>query len=129
MTILPLVEPAPSENRNPPSLVQAEKKPGKVRVVNSPWNGNGMIRRTKAEHYVQMGRAEWLDANHLKMLMSHPANMVAAGRAAAGYADINRTMTQQELRHVPLIVVRSRPGRTSKRSGTFATINFPKTQR
>lgn len=103
--------------------------PYRVTVVNPIWNGGYTIRRKKAEHYVEVGRAEWVGPNQLRMLMSHPANIAAMTRASAGYHDINRTMTQQELRHVPLIVVRSRPGRTSKRSGTFATINFPQTQR
>ena len=74
-----------------------------VKVVNSIWNGAGLIRRKKAEHFVSTGRAEWVGANQLRMIMSHPKNVSAGARAAAGYNDVDRTMTLKELQRIPMV--------------------------
>ncbi len=74
----------------------------RVKVVNPIWNGSGTIRRKKAEHYVLHGRAEWVGSEQVRMLMSHPANRAAAAEAAAAYESVKRTMSREELAHLPL---------------------------
>lgn len=93
-------------NKKPLGLVPAErerKRSYRVKVINSPWNGDGLIRRKKAEHYVSVGRAEWVSADQVRMIGSHPQNSTAASRAAEGYQSVTRTMTLEELAHVPLV--------------------------
>ena len=65
------------------------KKPY-VRVVNSPWNGRGYIKRKKAAKYVTEGRGTLLDASENQMLLdtAHPKNNAAAARAATGYDSV-----------------------------------------
>jgi hypothetical protein len=94
-------------NQNPLGPVpaeggQSERRSYQVKVVNAIWNGSGTIRRKKAEHYVLHGRAEWLGSEQVRMLMSHPANRAAAAEAAAAYESIQRTMSREELAHLPV---------------------------
>jgi hypothetical protein len=84
-----------------------------VRVVNAPWNGSGYIKRKKAEFYVKEGRAVYVgSARHpdrdemveqLRLLDSHPDNIQAAVTSAVGYEAIERTMTLNELRRIPMM--------------------------
>ena len=73
-----------------------------MQVVNSIWNGPGTIRRKKAEHYVLTGRAEWVGPEQVRMITLHPENKAAASDAAAGYQGITRTMSLEELAHLPI---------------------------
>lgn len=59
------------------------KLPANVKVVNSVWNGNGMIKRKVADFYVAERRAEWVADDQIRLVMSHPKNQAAAARAAA----------------------------------------------
>lgn len=72
-------------------------------MVNRIWNGGYTIRRKKAEHYVEVGRAEWVGPNQLRMLMTHPANIAAMTRASAGYHAVNRLMKPQELANIGVL--------------------------
>jgi hypothetical protein len=91
----------------------AGKLSSHVRVVNSPWNGSGFIKRKKADLYVMKGRAVFVGRvrhpdrdeliEQLRLIESHPENIRAAARAAAGYEAINRTMTLEELAHLPVM--------------------------
>jgi hypothetical protein len=84
-----------------------------VRVVNAPWNGSGFIKRKKAEFYLKEGRAilagSARDLNRdqmidlLRLIDSHPDNVRAAQTAAVGYQAIRRTMTIEELAHIPMM--------------------------
>jgi hypothetical protein len=96
-----------SNHRNPLGPVSAENKPGskrsyRVKVVNSIWNGPGTIRRKKAEHYVSVGRAEWVAPDQVRMVTSHPENRAAAARAKEGYVSITRTMSLEEIARLPM---------------------------
>lgn len=55
----------------------------KVKVVNSVWNGPGVIKRKVAEYYVAEGRAEWVGERQIRLIESHPKNLAAAERAGA----------------------------------------------
>lgn len=59
----------------------------KVRIVNSVWNGNGVIKRKIAECYVREGRAEWVAGDQLRLVLSHPKNQAALARAKAWQED------------------------------------------
>jgi hypothetical protein len=84
-----------------------------VRVVNAPWNGSGYIKRKKAEFYLKEGRAVLVgSARHpdrdqmidqLRLIDSHPDNVRAAKTAAVGYKAVRRTMTIEELAHIPMM--------------------------
>ena len=55
----------------------------KIKVVNAVWNGSNMIRLKDAEHYIKEKRAEWVVTDQqLRLILSHPKNQAAAGRAA-----------------------------------------------
>lgn len=58
-----------------------------VRVVNSVWNGTGLVKRKVAERYIADGRGNYVDDGKEQMLlaMTHPANLAAARQAAVGY--------------------------------------------
>jgi len=73
-----------------------------VRVVNPVWNGSGYIKRKKAEHYVRTGRGCFVALDQLRLNESHPDNIAAASRAAAGYEGVDRLMTVDELAHLPM---------------------------
>lgn len=91
----------------------ARKLSSYVRVVNAPWNGSGYIKRKKAEFYLREGRAVLAgSARHpdrdqmidqLRLIASHPDNVRAAKTAAVGYKAIRRTMTVEELAHIPMV--------------------------
>jgi hypothetical protein len=74
-----------------------------VRVVNAAWNGSGYIKRKKADYYVKGGRAFFVCPDQLRLIQSHTANLAAASAAAAGYESIMRTMTLDELAHIPIM--------------------------
>lgn len=78
-----------------------------VRVVNAVWNGSGYIKRKKAEHYVKEARAVFVAPDQLRLIQGHPRNLAATASAAAGYESITRTMTLDEMAHLPMM----RPGR------------------
>jgi hypothetical protein len=61
-----------------------QTNPNYVRIVNAVENGSPVIKRKVAEHYVLIGRAEWVGADQLR-LNSHPANKRAAAQAATDY--------------------------------------------
>lgn len=73
-----------------------------VRVVNPVWNGSGYVKRKKAEHYVRTGRGCFVALDQLRLNESHPDNIAAASRAAAGYETVDRLMTVSELAHLPM---------------------------
>lgn len=53
-----------------------ERKRGRVRVLNPPWDGIDTIRRSKADHYVLEGRAVFElrgGEECLRMIVKHPA--------------------------------------------------------
>ena len=102
----PATEAVPN-NQRPLGQVPAENGPAgkrsyRVKVVNSIWNGTGLIRRKKAEYLVSVGRAEWVGPEQVRMVVAHPENRGAASNAAAGYEAITRTMTLKELAHLPI---------------------------
>ena len=74
-----------------------------IRVVNSPWNGSGFIKRKKADRFVKEGRAVFVGTDQIRLMESHPKNLAAATKAAAGYEGVDRTMTLEELKHLPLM--------------------------
>jgi hypothetical protein len=74
-----------------------------VRVVNAVWNGSGFIKRKKADRFVKEGRAVFVGTDQLRLIESDPRNLAAAAKAAAGYVAIRRTMTLQELKHLPVM--------------------------
>jgi hypothetical protein len=55
----------------------------RVKVVNSIWNGSGVIKRKVAQSYVDEGRAEWVEQDQLRLVLSHWKNQAAAARARA----------------------------------------------
>jgi hypothetical protein len=55
----------------------------KIKVINSVWNGTGMIKRKVADFYVAEGRAVFVGEGQLRLIESHPKNQAAAARAAA----------------------------------------------
>jgi hypothetical protein len=91
----------------------ARKLSSHVRVIDAPWNGSGYIKRKKAEFLVKEGRAVFVgSARHperdemidqLRLNNSHPDNIRAARTAAFGYEAVQRTMTIEELPHIPMI--------------------------
>ncbi len=74
-----------------------------VRVVNAAWNGSGYIKRKKAHHYVKEARAIFVAPDQLRLIQGHPKNLAAGVSAAAGYKSITRTMTLDELTHLPMV--------------------------
>jgi hypothetical protein len=79
--------------------------PKYVRIVNPVENGNPVIKRKVADHYVTTGRAEWVDADHLRLIASHPTNILKSYNSAAAYNAAAAVMIQSadELRHVPIL--------------------------
>jgi hypothetical protein len=73
----------------------------RVKVINSVWNGSGLLKRKVAEHYVREGRAEWVADGQLRLILSHPKNQAAAERAHAWEANFkpccDRDRTTQAL--------------------------------
>jgi hypothetical protein len=53
----------------------------KIKVVNSVWNGPGVIKRKVAEYYVAEGRAVFVSERQIRLVESHPKNQAAAARA------------------------------------------------
>ena len=49
------------------------------------------------------GRAIFMGTDQLRLIESHPKNLAAAATAAAGYEGVNRTMTLEELKHLPVM--------------------------
>jgi hypothetical protein len=78
-----------------------------VKVINAVWNGNGFIKRKLADRYVTEGRGAFVDDDHnqIRLNLSHPKNRAAAARAAEGYT-LDRTLSEEEVAHVPVV----RPG-------------------
>src|SRR5687767_5904444 len=109
----PAVRPATQEaaGAGPRGKETAGKPSRYVRVVNAAWNGSGYVKRKKADKYVKEGRAVFIGSVHhpdrnemidqLRLIESHPENIRAAASAAAGYEAIKRTMTLEELKHIP----------------------------
>jgi len=97
--------PAPQEaaGAGPRGRSTESKLSSHVRVVNSPWNGSGFIKRKKADRYVKDGRAVFVGTDQLRLIESHQKNLAAATRAGAGYEAIERTMTLEELKHLPVM--------------------------
>ncbi len=62
---------------------------GRVKVVNPWWKGSPWIKRKIAVHYVSEGRSVWLgaDQQYLRIVESHPKNVVAAAKAGARQAE------------------------------------------
>jgi len=93
MTGPPAAGPGAQEARGAGPQSRSIPNPNYVRVLNPVTNGTGIFKRKKAEHYVKKGRAEWVDDNQLqlRLIMSHPKNIDAAGRAcslARGYDSV-----------------------------------------
>jgi hypothetical protein len=105
LTVLPASRPSPQEaaGAGPRGKKAALKLSPYVRVVNSAWNGSGYIKRKKADRYVKEGRAVFVETDQLRLIESEPRNIAAAAKAAAGYEDIERTMTLDELKHLPVM--------------------------
>ena len=111
----PAARPAIQEaaGAGPRGKTTARRLSSYVRVVNAPWNGSGFIKRKKAEFYVTAGRAVFVGSardphrdeiiDQLRLRESHPDNVRAAKTAALGYNGIRRTMTIEELAHIPMM--------------------------
>src|ERR1039458_3857447 len=97
----------PRDTKAPPELSRH------VRVVNPVWNGSGFIKRKVATFYLKegsavlVGRVQHPDRDEmidqLRLLEAHPKNIRAAAEAAKGYQEIERTMTLDELQHLPMM--------------------------
>ena len=82
-------------------------KPGRIPVVNSVWNRLRKLRRRDAEYYVANGRAKWVDKDQSRLMLveSHPANIAAKNKAAAGYAwPDGKQLTPQELLNIGVVL-------------------------
>ena len=62
-----------------------------VRVVNSPWNGPGLVKRKVANHCLTTGRGRYIDPAQAQMLlaMGHQEDIAGAARASIGYNRVN----------------------------------------
>jgi hypothetical protein len=76
-----------------------------VRIVNPALNGSPLIRRRDGNRLVQLQRAEWVGADQLRLVTSHPINRMNAAAAAAQYARAAETLVKSvaESRHVPIV--------------------------
>jgi hypothetical protein len=66
-----------------------------------------VIRRKDAARLVSQGRAEWVAADQLRLVMSHPKNRANAAAEATAYhrAAAMTIRNANELRHVPIVRV------------------------
>lgn len=76
--------------------------PRYVRVVNGVENGKNVILCRVARHYVREGRGAFIGEDQF-WLNDHPANTVLRTAAAAATETMNRVLTLDEQRHVPIM--------------------------
>jgi hypothetical protein len=79
--------------------------PKRARITNPVLNQSPVIRRKDAERLVSRGRAEWVAADQLRLVMSHPQNRENAAAAATEYNRAAAVLVRSaaELRHVPVL--------------------------
>jgi hypothetical protein len=81
-------------------------RPDKIRILNPIRHGACWTGRNRAERYVRTGRAVFVGLAAIQFVDSDLRNIAAAKKAAdtaAGYDDIRRTLTVEELAHIPLV--------------------------
>lgn len=81
-------------------------RPDKIRILNPTQHGSCWTGRNRAERYVRTGRAVFVGRTAIRFVESDPRNIAAtkkAADAAAGYDDIRRILTVEELAHIPLV--------------------------
>jgi hypothetical protein len=77
-------------------------RPDKIRILNPTQHGSCWRGRNRAERYVRTGRAVFVGMTAIRFVESDPRNIAAtkkAADAAAGYDDIRRILTVEELAH------------------------------
>ncbi len=75
-----------------------------VRIVNQVRNQSPVIRRKDANRLVALKRAEWVAADQIRLVLSHPANRRDATMAAIGYEwPAGKIITRRELRNIPIV--------------------------
>jgi len=99
----------------------------KVKVVNSVWNGNGIIKRAVAESYVSEGRAEWVEKDQLRLVPTHQKNRAAAARANAWEMDYRPTAdTDRITQALRLFGPSPAKDKYGRRGGGLAALNHRK---
>ena len=81
-------------------------RPNKIRILNPTRHGACWTGRNRAERYVCTGRAVFVGLDAIRFIESDSRNIAAAKKAAdaaAGYDDIRRTLTVEELAHIPIM--------------------------
>jgi hypothetical protein len=81
-------------------------RPNKIRILNPNQHGVCWTGRNRAERYVRTGRAVFVGLAAIRFIASDARNIAAgkkAADAAAGYDDIRRILTVEELAHIPLV--------------------------
>ncbi len=81
-------------------------RPNKIRILNPIRHGACWTGRNRAERYVRAGRAVFVSLAAIRFIETDARNIAAAKKAAdaaAGYDDIRRTLTVDELAHIPFV--------------------------
>lgn len=81
-------------------------RPNIIRILNPTRHGARWTGRNRAERYVRTGRAVFVGLTAIRFIESDPRNIAAtkkASAAAAGYDEIRRTLTVEELAHIPIM--------------------------
>jgi hypothetical protein len=73
--------------------------------VNQVRNASPVIRRKDAAALVYFGRAEWVGADQVRLVVSHPENRRESAAAAVAYSEAAAVMVRgtDELRHIPMV--------------------------
>jgi hypothetical protein len=81
-------------------------RPDRIHILNPTQHASCWTGRNRAERNVRTGRAVFVGLAAIRFVESDPRNVAAAKKAAdaaAGYDDIRRTLTVQELAHMPIM--------------------------
>jgi hypothetical protein len=80
-------------------------RPDKIRILNPIRHGARWTGRNRSERYVRTGRAVFVGVAAIRFIETDARNIAAkkAADAAAGYDDIRRTLTVDELAHIPFV--------------------------
>ena len=84
----------------------SEVRPNKIRILNPTRHGACWTGRNRVERYVRTGRAVIVGLAATRFIESDARNIAAAMKAAeagAGYVVIRRTLTVDELAHIPFV--------------------------
>ena len=81
-------------------------RPHKIRILKPTRHRACWTGRNRAERYVRTGRAVYVGPAAIRFIESDARNIAAAKKAAdaaAGYDDIRRTLTVEELANIPIM--------------------------